>query len=180
MICTMIDLETMGTGPNSAICAIGAVKFDPDADPSSDGYFYKHVSLSSSQRTGGTIDADTVEWWLKQSDTARSALTNESDVVSIEDALFSLDLFHRWERCGLVWAAPAHFDIPIIESAFQRCRLRTPWDRKDARCWSTLRNVLGIPKEQNACEHHALEDAKAQVAAFRKGWAKIRTSCQVN
>lgn len=61
---TMVDLETMGNCTDAAICSIGAVKFDPDTDSSTDTEFYAHINLQSAQDDGGRIDAVTVLWWM--------------------------------------------------------------------------------------------------------------------
>lgn len=176
---TMVDLETMGNGPDAAICSISAVKFDPDGSPNDDKVFYRHVSLASSQQC--RIDAATVMWWLKQQEHARQALLNPADEDDIHSALFSFDYFYR----GLfgdalasqgVWAAPSVFDIPILESAFKRSGVNVPWTVGEIHCWSTVRKLLKIPKSPNPEAHHALADARAQVVAFRQGWHMLKAS----
>jgi hypothetical protein len=67
----MLDLETMGTSPNAAIVAIGAVKFDPGTGELG-GRFYQVVDLASSVAAGCVIDPDTVLWWMRQSPEARA------------------------------------------------------------------------------------------------------------
>lgn len=76
MMDVMIDLETLGTAPGSAIVAIGAVAFDP-ASRELGAPATCRITAASCQHFGLTIDADTVEWWLKQSDAARSELLTE-------------------------------------------------------------------------------------------------------
>ncbi len=61
----MLDLETMGNTSNAAIISIAAVYFDETGVGRS---FYHKVSLGSSCAIGLEMDADTVLWWLKQSD----------------------------------------------------------------------------------------------------------------
>ncbi|MEM8381682.1 3'-5' exonuclease, partial [Morganella morganii] len=60
----MIDLETMGNKPDSAIVAIAAVPFDMVSGVTDDALFYEIIDLRSSEKYGGSIDADTVLWWL--------------------------------------------------------------------------------------------------------------------
>ena len=172
MLYTMVDLETMGNGTDAAICSIGAIKFDPDADSSTDAEFYSHVNLQSSQDNGGRIDAETVLWWLNQSAQATEAITRQDDIVDIRDALWGFREFYLGSDG--IWAAPATFDIPILESAYRRCNSPVPWNFRQVNCWSTVRKLLKIPKTPNINAHHALADARAQVAAFRQGWSKIK------
>ena len=176
---TMVDLETMGNGTDAAICSIGAVKFDPDTDSSTDAEFYAHVDLQSSQDNGGKIDAETVLWWMAQSAQATAAITRRDDVDHIGAAL--MDFIKFYGDSDGIWAAPATFDIPILESAMRRmqadCRrvvFRVPWNFRQIHCWSTVRRLLKIPKAPNAEEHHALADARAQVVAFRQGWHRLK------
>lgn len=169
---TMVDLETMGNGPDAAICSIGAVKFDPDGSPDDDKEFYAHVNLQSAQDNGGSIDAATVMWWMAQSEPARSAIVKPHYAVHINVALFDFDVFYAGSQG--VWAAPSVFDIPILESAFKRNYVNVPWKIGEIHCWSTVRRMLKIPKAPNPDAHHALADARAQVVAFRQGWHMLK------
>ncbi|MDM3348653.1 exonuclease [Citrobacter sp. Cf116] len=69
----MVDMETMGNGPDAPIVSIGAVFFDPSTG-NTGAEFYQVVSLESSMSFGMKPDASTIQWWLKQSSEARSAI----------------------------------------------------------------------------------------------------------
>lgn len=56
----MIDLETMGVRPSSAVVSIGCVEF-MQTDVIS--VFYTPVSLESCLKAGLTTDESTVKWW---------------------------------------------------------------------------------------------------------------------
>jgi exodeoxyribonuclease VIII len=127
----MVDLETMGNGPDAAICSIGAVKFDPDSSPNDDKEFYAHVNLQSAQDNGGSIDAATVMWWLAQSAQVTAAIIRQDDADHIGLAL--LNFIEFYGNSDGVWAAPATFDIPILESAMRRMQP----DRRSAGCRRT-------------------------------------------
>ena len=72
----MLDLETMGLGPNAAIIAIGAVMFDPETMQLG-SEFYRIINLESAVAAGGIMDAGTVMWWLEQGAAARAELTSD-------------------------------------------------------------------------------------------------------
>ena len=156
----MLDLETMGTGPNSAIIAIGAVEFCPDTKTLG-REFYSTVCLRSSVRRGGVIDADTVMWWLGQEDCARRALVE--DVKSIETAL---DCFSHWIYRGEdieVWGNGAAFDNVILAQAYKRCDLEAPWPFWGDRCYRTLKALNPhIKMDRQGVHHNALDDAISQ------------------
>ncbi|EIC2136778.1 3'-5' exoribonuclease, partial [Citrobacter freundii] len=69
----MVDMETMGNSPDAPIVSIGAVFFDPSTG-NTGAEFYRVVSLESSMSFGMKPDASTIQWWLKQSSEARSAI----------------------------------------------------------------------------------------------------------
>ena len=69
----MLDLETMGSGPRAAIVSIGAVFFDLQTGELG-AEFEVAVDLRESVKFG-EMNADTVLWWLEQSDEARRQVT---------------------------------------------------------------------------------------------------------
>ncbi|EFH8189309.1 hypothetical protein F2N31_11785 [Escherichia coli] len=54
----MIDLETMGTGPDAQIASIGAVFFDPQIGEMGPE-FNKTIDMKTG---GGTVNISTIEW----------------------------------------------------------------------------------------------------------------------
>ena len=61
----MLDLETWGTRPGSALRSIGAVTFGLNAT-SVGARFYRNIDKESCLLAGLTVDTETVSWWLKQ------------------------------------------------------------------------------------------------------------------
>ncbi len=159
----MIDLETMGQGPNAAIIALGAVEFD--IEKSSLGRdFYEVVDLQSSIASGGVADASTILWWMKQSDEARKEFARIGD--TLPDVLydFSMWLFEAAERSKLcIWGNGATFDNVILSSAYRNAELEQPWMYYGDRCYRTIKNLHpDIKMERQGTYHNALDDAKSQ------------------
>lgn len=158
----MLDLETMSKGPDAAIIAIGAVCFDLEAGETGPCY-YNRVSLAEAVECGGTIDADTVLWWLKQDDDARHEITRD-DVpeLTIFSALYS---FNSWVReyaedNVAVWGNGASFDNVILRSAYQRLHSQTPWEWWNDRCYRTMKAMhRNISIERTGTKHIAITDA---------------------
>ena len=112
----MIDLETMGTNPQAAIVAIGAVEFSLTSGELG-REFYKVVDLASSMEAGGIVDPGTVLWWLRQSDEARAMF--QAPAHRIHEVLESLSLFMA-EFGGpdvKVWGNGAAFDNVVLAGA---------------------------------------------------------------
>lgn len=160
----MVDLETFGSTPGSAIASIGAVAFNPRTGEIGER-FYAVVDPATCQREGMTIDADTMLWWLKQSDGARAALAINPK-LTIYTALAEFSAF--WERVGGThfWGHGANFDDPLLNAAYRATRSPPPWKFFNSRCTRTLFDLSGVkPDRAEGTHHNALDDALAQAKA---------------
>lgn len=158
----MLDLETMDTGPNAAIIAIGAVGFDLD-EGKIGTKFYQVVDLASAVKGGGVIDPSTVLWWMQQSDEARRQFTRGG--VPLEEAPTS---FSEWIKHALqpdvrVWGNGAAFDNVILRSAYERAGMTAPWSHWADRCYRTVKSQYpGVKIERVGTYHNAVDDAESQ------------------
>jgi DNA polymerase III epsilon subunit-like protein len=153
----MLDLETFGTRPGSAIVSIGAVKF---GDGKIIGEFYQRIDLKSCVDCGLVIDPDTVLWWLKQSDEARLELTLPSQHIAAVLQQFAIWIGPVETE---VWGNGAAFDNALLAEAYHALQLRMPWRYSKDRCYRTLKNLHPeIVMERNGTHHHALDDARSQ------------------
>lgn len=170
----MVDLETMGVTPGSAIVSLGAVAFDPLAGTLGET-FYRVISLRSCQKAGLTIQADTVLWWMQQSDAARWQL-NRPDAEELEAVLA---WFTRWwhrRRAKFIWGHGANFDEPLLSAAFRAAHVVIPWNYWNARCTRTLFALTGErPNREQGVHHNALDDAKAQAEAVIRAYRRLDT-----
>ena len=62
----MIDIETLGTEPDSVVLSVGAVKFDPFTltDPHAKTLWRPEIDAQSN--AGRSVLDDTLQWWAKQ------------------------------------------------------------------------------------------------------------------
>lgn len=156
----MVDLETLGTTPNSAIVSIGAVKF------SSAGLgeeFYKTIDLQSCEDAGLDIDPSTVAWWMGQSDKARAVFKDKGKPLA--EALNAFTKFIGIENVGQVklWGNGANFDNVILVNAYRRTGIKAPWQFYNDRCYRTIKSMFKrIEMERSGTHHNALDDAKSQ------------------
>jgi hypothetical protein len=171
----MVDLETMGAVPGSAIVSIGAVAFDPVAGRLGEE-FYRVIDLASCQRAGLTIEPDTLLWWLRQSDAARAELTR-ADAEPLATVLGWFATWFRRQGGTFIWGHGANFDEPLLSCAFRAAHVAVPWKYWDARCTRTLFAVTGErPDRAKGVHHNALDDAKAQAEAVIRAFAKLPTA----
>lgn len=157
----MIDIETLGTGRDAAIVQIGAVSFDLDQGVTAE--LAADIDLTDPQL--GVIDADTVRFWLNQSNEARSAvLLTQSGRVPLKQALRWLANFVG--GAGYVWAKPPQFDLRILRDAYARVGLDCPWphyNERDLRTLLTVGKLMRAPKvRRTGVQHVAVDDARYQ------------------
>lgn len=158
----MIDIETLSTRTNAAILSIGAVTFDMRKMTLGER-FYATISATSCEAVGLHVDAATVEWWQKQSETARQqAFKGEH---ALPGALRMLTEFIEGsmvaQKSRCIWGNGANFDPVIVESAYRACKMATPWDFWGVRCFRTFKNIwfnVEAPERQGT-HHNALDDA---------------------
>lgn len=176
----MIDLETIGTRPGSAILTIGAVRFDPATDNlgdiidprmlPEDRAFYRRIERGSCTALGLTEDADTLAWWGRQSTEARQEAFDADPRHPIAEVMAA---FTHW--CGrdpFPWSHGASFDVVLCEAIFERLGLRAPWKFWNVRDTRTLYVFTGEKPIRDDNHHHALYDACAQAAAVQRAYAK--------
>jgi exodeoxyribonuclease VIII len=157
----MLDLETMGTAPGSAVVQIGAVEFSiyKVGDPLS-----ITISLESCVAAGMRIDPSTVMWWMKQSEAARDSLSE--NCVSLRDGL---QAFSDWlgNSKACVWGDGAAFDNVLLASAYRACRIPLPWHYSGDRCFRTMKEVFPVERVVSEVKHNAAADAVAQASQMQ-------------
>ena len=154
----MVDLETLGNGPNSVVIAIGAVKFNTQGI---EDKFYVIVDPQSCIDIGLEMDASTVMWWMQQSDEARSAFKQKG--VSINKALLSFSNWIGGEGERSVWGNGASFDNVILSSAYKKAGLQQPWGFWEDRCYRTIKSLYqDIKLARTGTYHCAVDDAQSQ------------------
>lgn len=161
----MVDLETLGTLPDSVILSIGAVAFDPQTGKLGDE-FYTPISKSSCVEAGMRIMPSTLAWWEQQSSGARMALRDaETTGTTLKAALLK---FAAWvESQGddmQVWGNGASFDNAMLQLAYGQLGLDLPWKFYNDRCYRTLKNIYPhvMLSYRVGTYHNALDDAKTQ------------------
>lgn len=166
----MLDIETMGTAPGCAVLSIGAVCFGAIGCGAS---FYEPICLPSCSAVGLTISAESVNWWMTQSDAARRAAI-QPDARSLTDVLTSFSEWFTAHSGEKVWCHGASFHIPILSEAFRACELDLPWKCCNVRDTRTLYDLAGVaPNRAKGIHHHALDDAVNQAEAAIQAYQKL-------
>lgn len=179
----MVDMETMGNSPDAPIVSIGAVFFDPSTG-NTGAEFYRVVSLESSMSFGMKPDASTIQWWLKQSSEARSAILVD-EAMGLRESLelladFIAENAANGSHTVQMWGNGCSFDNVILRHAY--VLTDTPfavpfWNDRDIRTMVELGNSVGInPRYDIPFEgdlHNALSDARHQVKYVSAIWQRL-------
>lgn len=164
----MIDIETMANESFSSIISLAAVEFDINTGATGKE-FYENISLQSCLDLGLIVNADTIMWWMKQSDEARKILT--SGTISITDALTSFSAFCNQDY--QVWGNSARFDLGILQNAYNKANMPICWDFRKERCVRTLVSLEPEVRKQytfSGTAHNALADCHNQIQYCYLTW----------
>jgi hypothetical protein len=175
----MVDLETMGTSPNAAIMSIGACVFDPHAVSLASLNYYQNIDLASCMKVGLTVDAGTIEFWMKQPDAAINALWDDRWDITRALKDFSSWIGSTTHSSGKdvrIWAHGSNFDIVVLESAYRACGLVQPWAYNAMRDDRTLFELAGVDLKDFSCGtlHNALDDARNQAMAVQESYRRLK------
>lgn len=174
----MIDIETLSNKTNAAIVEIAAVEFNKKNGNIGETFHRKIKSDSWFDLPSRDVNADTLKWWLKQSEEARKNIyEDKADDVPIYDALSELALFikdcdnkshiQNDDRSVVVWSNGSVFDISILENAYNAIQsIKIPW-----KFWAIndVRTIVALnPEIKQNCQfegnpHCALDDCMHQI-----------------
>ena len=159
----MIDIEGLGTGPDTTILTIAAQGFDPlGSGYYADHSFYVRVSLESQE--GRSIQDGTIDWWATQPLAVREEAFSESDRIPLDQALDGLTKI-VW-KARRVWAQGPTYDMNILEHAYKSLNKALPWQYysvRDSRTVFSLWPGLEAPP----ATHNALEDCRRQISMLQ-------------
>jgi len=166
----MIDLETFGTKPGSAIASIGALEFFPEAGVIGQE-LHVAVNVTTCLLAGLTIDAGTVKWWQKQSEGARNAITESPEALDVSlrmlnDLLIDPEL-HVVPDHLVIWCRGTSFDPGMLEAAYAAAGMKPLWKYWQ---WRDMRTLLKVCEEYRGyvepartdIAHDALDDCRHQ------------------
>lgn len=179
----VIDLETAGTRPGSAILSIGACAHVPGRPHDEMEEFYSTIDLHNSLAAGLQLDAETLGWWFVQDFIVRhEAFSGEQPLDQV------LTNFAHWlksvesgEESEIYGKGPS-FDCAILAAAYTAIRQEIPWRYSRERCVRTVvaeagrflsNKELTDLYEPSLMPHHALCDARAEMRTLINVRARV-------
>ena len=178
-VACMIDLETLDTSPYCVILTIGAVRFNPNGNGVTDRLALRPTIEDQTEKYNRTISEDTLAWWSKQSNEARSEALSDDNRQSFVECMEALYKF-CWNSDS-VWSHGASFDIVVCETAMRQTLTDraqpVPWPFYRIRDTRTLYEIAGLSlydsKYRNKVSHRALDDAEHQALLVQEAYKKL-------
>jgi exodeoxyribonuclease VIII len=130
----MIDLETLGVRPDARVLEIGAASFYLDGD----GPLKTFTVCLDVGRQNGSVDAGTVDFWLKQPEAARKHIYSSKKLPPIEALEAFEAAFTPWGEIKGLWSHGPAFDVTILQTLYARYGRAVPWSYKTVRDTRTL------------------------------------------
>lgn len=164
----MIDIETLGTDPDSVILTVGAVKFDP------------YTLREPAQKTNWKLDADeqfglgrqasesTLEWWAKQDPEIQARAFSEEGRITIDRFFAEFNKYVMGVKN--IWCQGPQFDMVMIEDLYRQKKHHTSWKYWQVNDSRTIFNMMPAdPRKAIQVEaHDAAEDAYWQAVCVQK------------
>ena len=154
----MIDIEGLGTGPDTTILTIAAQGFDPLGSGYYDQLYYCRVDFESQEER--SIQQSTIDWWATQPAESREEAFSDDNRIPLRQALEELGRI-AW-HAKRIWANGPTYDMNILEHAYKSLDMHIPWqfyNVRDARTVYSLYPDLA----KTPISHHALEDCRRQI-----------------
>lgn len=153
----MVDIETLGTGPNSVITQIGACYFDRNTGEIGET-FLVNIRIQDCLDKGLIVDGGAIKFWFEQ---------DHKDFLEAPiDLGKALGHFKQFcKKDAIVWAH-ATFDFPRIAEAYRTIKQSLPYSYRNTRDIRTLVDLSNVPYKKYKREgvhHNALDDCKYQV-----------------
>lgn len=169
----MLDFETFGKGPNKCVCQVGACYFD-SASGEIGKTFKVNIDARSHEKLGGVLDADTVYWWLKQSEQARLSITE--NLIDVSEAMNALNRF--LSEADYIWSH-ATFDFVTLLNTLHALNIKPLFSYKagmDLRTLVYLGKVSSSDFVRDGVHHDGLADSVFQVKYAVAALNKIQGS----
>ena len=169
----MIDIETLGTGPNCVVLTVGAVKFDPWSGTEPHSGFFERLDVDDQVHMGRVISDSTLQWWAKQDEHIRQEALGDEGRISIIQFCKKLN---KWlVGCNNIWCQGPQFDMVILENMYEQFGHHTNWAYWQICDSRTLFNLMpGDPRKNldgdQADHHSALAVAYVQAVAVQKSF----------
>ena len=164
----MIDIEALGTTPNSVMLSLAAVRFSFATDEIET--FEINLDPKSSKALGMVVDRATIEWWAEQPPEVFASATRNAVPVREGIEKFIEWIGPEWRKT-VFWSNGSHYDFPIIEWTMRELGIEYPWKYWNVRDARTLYGICDINMKEYprvGIHHNAIDDCRTQIKALKE------------
>lgn len=166
----MLDLESADTSISPALFQFSAVRFDLSSGETSDE-FNMIVDFQSCIDAGLSVGANTIKWWMNQSEEARKVVTQDGEHINTVLAGFAAWLNSFADEYTSVWGNGIIADNVWVNAAYEKAMMKTPiqfWQHKDVRTLVDIgmrKNGKNFKRDEvfTGTPHNAIDDCKHQI-----------------
>jgi hypothetical protein len=168
-----LDLETLGTTPDSVILTIGMIKFDPYSDfIDLDHGIHHRIDFNSQIDMGRFVSEDTLRWWSKQDPVVVEEAMGEEDRIPLNKVCDDINRFLVGAKN--IWCQGPHFDICMLENLYRQLERPIPWNYWQISDSRTFFKIHGDPREVGRdAAHNALMDCYYQSIGVQQLYKKL-------
>ena len=167
----MIDIETLGTEPDSVVLSVGAVKFDPFTFTDPHAKTLWRPSADEQMTADRSVLEDTLKWWSKQPQHIQDEAFSEDDRQPL--ATFFGELNKYLVGVDKIWCQGPQFDMVILENLFKQFEHHQNWMFWQIMDCRTIFNMMPIDPRKAVQQdlHSADNDAYYQAICVQGTYA---------
>lgn len=169
-----IDIETLGTKPDTCVLTIGGIKFNPFTHEDPYNELYIRVDADQQIEAGRSVDEDTLKWWGNQPDEIQYEAFNPLNRLPVEQTLSDLN---KWlVGVDKIWCQGPVFDICILENLYRQYDKHFNWVFWNIRDSRTLFGLMPEDprKKYKFSAHNALEDCRIQSKCIQEVYSNLQ------
>lgn len=184
----MLDIETLGVGPNAVITEIACAPFMLEKQGEDGGvirefffddfpnnFYHTRVDVRKQTENGRSMDQQSVNWWISQN---IGKFTDFFVVAPSPDFVaegFTNFLLSVAKQCSIVvWARDPDFDCVLMRNFLESYELKIPWSYSQTRSHRTLLDVSGkLNTRHPTFAHNADIDCLLQIKTTIQSFDKL-------
>jgi hypothetical protein len=186
----MADLETLDTKDSAIVPEVSVVAFDILTGKFL-GEYTAFIDIDEQSREGRTVSASTLQFWLTQSDYARSIqVEGMNKSQSIAKVMLGLKKFmqdicatysENLPEAPYIWGNGIKFDLGKLTSLYECRGYDVPWAFWAERDVRTLVDLMPEAKKEQefiGVPHYGLDDCKHQIRYLTRIYQEILGTAQ--
>jgi len=159
----MIDIETLGTGPDAVVLSVGAVKFSPYNPQEPHAKTLWKPNIDEQTTAGRSVLESTLEWWAKQPKHIQDEAFSDGGRITVKDFMGQLNKY--LVGVDKIWCQGPQFDMVILENLYGQFEHHTAWAFWQIMDCRTIFNMMPVDPRKAIQQNLHSADADAYYQA---------------